>query len=37
MHCKFDELARGVTQSTARRNALKKYGATAAGALLASL
>jgi hypothetical protein len=35
MNNKFDELAKGLAQSTTRRQALKKFGVAAAGALLA--
>jgi hypothetical protein len=35
MNNKFDELAKGLAQATTRRQALKKFGAAAAGAVLA--
>jgi hypothetical protein len=36
MNNRFDELAKQLAQSTTRRQALKKFGVAAAGALLAS-
>ena len=35
MNNKFDELAKGLAQPATRRQALKKFGVAAAGALLA--
>jgi hypothetical protein len=37
MNNKFDELAKGLAQSTTRRQALKKFGVGLAGMALASL
>ena len=37
MNEKFDELAKGLAQSDTRRGALKKFGLSLAGAVLASL
>jgi hypothetical protein len=37
MNNKFDELAKGIAQTVTRRGALKKFGASLAGIVLASI
>lgn len=37
MNSQFDELAKGVAQSVTRRQALRRFGASLAGAVLASV